>query len=94
PLPMALGGARFLVVAIDYITKRVEAKSLVSITGKHMEKFAWEHIVSSQYFAKDLAYTSPSPPSNILKQMDKWRSQIEKSSRALNKGWERTIKDG
>ncbi|GJZ15887.1 reverse transcriptase domain-containing protein [Tanacetum coccineum] len=46
PLPIALGGARFLVVAIDYITKRVETKPLVSITGKHMEKFVWEHIVS------------------------------------------------
>ncbi|GJW05432.1 reverse transcriptase domain-containing protein [Tanacetum coccineum] len=38
-------GARFLVVAIDYFTKWVEAKPLVSITGKHMEKFVWEHIV-------------------------------------------------
>ncbi|GKF85566.1 reverse transcriptase domain-containing protein, partial [Tanacetum coccineum] len=45
PLPMAPGGARFLVVAIDYFTKWVEAKPLVSITGKHMEKFVWEHIV-------------------------------------------------
>ncbi|GKD50283.1 reverse transcriptase domain-containing protein [Tanacetum coccineum] len=42
---MALGGARFLVVAIDYFTKWVEAKPLVSITGKHMEKFVWEHII-------------------------------------------------
>ncbi|GKC76771.1 reverse transcriptase domain-containing protein [Tanacetum coccineum] len=44
-LPMAPGGTRFLVVAIDYFTKWVEAKPLVSITGKHMEKFVWEHIV-------------------------------------------------
>ncbi|GJV67819.1 reverse transcriptase domain-containing protein [Tanacetum coccineum] len=44
PLLMALGGARFLVVAIDYFTKWVEAKPLVSIIGKHMEKFVWEHI--------------------------------------------------
>nr|GEU29911.1 hypothetical protein [Tanacetum cinerariifolium] len=39
PLPMALGGARFLVVAIDYFTKWVEAKPLVSTIGKYMEKF-------------------------------------------------------
>ncbi|GKE13712.1 reverse transcriptase domain-containing protein [Tanacetum coccineum] len=39
PLSMASGGARFLVVAIDYFTKWVEAKPLVSTTGKHMEKF-------------------------------------------------------
>ncbi|GJR82817.1 reverse transcriptase domain-containing protein [Tanacetum coccineum] len=45
PLPIALGSARFLVVAIDYFRKWVEAKPLVSITGKHMEKFVWELIV-------------------------------------------------
>ncbi|GJT75266.1 reverse transcriptase domain-containing protein [Tanacetum coccineum] len=45
PLPTAPGGARFLVVAIDYFTKWDEAKPLISTTGKHMEKFVWEHIV-------------------------------------------------
>ncbi|GJY50763.1 reverse transcriptase domain-containing protein [Tanacetum coccineum] len=45
PLLIAPGGARFLVVAIDYFTKWVETKPLVSITGKHMEKFVWKHIV-------------------------------------------------
>ncbi|GJS04239.1 reverse transcriptase domain-containing protein [Tanacetum coccineum] len=45
PLPTAPGGARFLVVAIDYFTKWVEEKPLISTTGKHMEKFVWEHIV-------------------------------------------------
>ncbi|GKD73761.1 reverse transcriptase domain-containing protein [Tanacetum coccineum] len=45
PLPTAPGGTRFLVVAIDYFTKWVEAKPLISTTGKHIEKFVWEHIV-------------------------------------------------
>nr|GEY93518.1 reverse transcriptase domain-containing protein [Tanacetum cinerariifolium] len=45
PLPTILEGARFLVVAIDYFTKWVEAKPLISTTGKHMENFIWEHIV-------------------------------------------------
>nr|GEV12587.1 rve domain-containing protein/RVT_3 domain-containing protein [Tanacetum cinerariifolium] len=45
PIPAMPGGARFLVVAIDYFTKWVEAKTLISITGRHMEKFIWEHIV-------------------------------------------------
>nr|GEZ20377.1 hypothetical protein [Tanacetum cinerariifolium] len=45
PLPLALGGARFLVVAIDYFTKWVDIKPPASMTGKHMEKFVWEHIV-------------------------------------------------
>ncbi|GKB43198.1 reverse transcriptase domain-containing protein [Tanacetum coccineum] len=39
PLPTAPGGARFLVVAIDYFTKWVKAKLLISTTGKHIEKF-------------------------------------------------------
>ncbi|GJT44545.1 retrovirus-related pol polyprotein from transposon TNT 1-94 [Tanacetum coccineum] len=39
PLPMAPGGARFLVIAIDYFTKWVKAKPLVSTTEKHMETF-------------------------------------------------------
>ncbi|GJS70476.1 reverse transcriptase domain-containing protein [Tanacetum coccineum] len=45
PMPTTPGGARFLVVAIDYFTKWVKAKPLISITGKHMKKFVWEHIV-------------------------------------------------
>ncbi|GKE45492.1 reverse transcriptase domain-containing protein, partial [Tanacetum coccineum] len=45
PLPTARGGARFLVVTIDYFTKWVEQNPLISTTGKHMEKFVWEHIV-------------------------------------------------
>ncbi|GKC23795.1 reverse transcriptase domain-containing protein [Tanacetum coccineum] len=45
PLLTTPGGARFLVVAIDYFTKWVKAKPLISTTGRHMEKFLWEHIV-------------------------------------------------
>ncbi|GJV86216.1 reverse transcriptase domain-containing protein [Tanacetum coccineum] len=45
PLPKTPGNMKFLVVAIDYFTKWVEAKPLASITGIHMEKFVWEHII-------------------------------------------------
>ncbi|GKC26692.1 reverse transcriptase domain-containing protein [Tanacetum coccineum] len=45
PLPIAPGGTRFLAMAIDYFTKWVKAKLLISTTRKHMEKFVWEHIV-------------------------------------------------
>nr|GEV56615.1 reverse transcriptase domain-containing protein [Tanacetum cinerariifolium] len=66
PLPMAPGGARFLVVAIDYFTKWVEEKPLISMTGKHMERFA--HSVSS---VKNSEYSKPSHQSTTPKQTDR-----------------------
>ncbi|GKB22592.1 reverse transcriptase domain-containing protein [Tanacetum coccineum] len=45
PLPEAPGKMKFLIVAIDYFTKWVEAKPLTSITRKHVKRFVWEHIV-------------------------------------------------
>ncbi|XP_071695454.1 uncharacterized protein [Rutidosis leptorrhynchoides] len=45
PLTEAPGGYKWLVVAIDYFTKWTKAKPLITRTGKHIEKFVWEHIV-------------------------------------------------
>ncbi|GKA30359.1 reverse transcriptase domain-containing protein [Tanacetum coccineum] len=45
PSSEALGKVNFLIVAVDYFTKWVEAKPLASVTGKHIERFVWEHIV-------------------------------------------------
>ncbi|XP_071708705.1 uncharacterized protein [Rutidosis leptorrhynchoides] len=39
------GGVKFLVVAIDYFTKWVEAKPLKTISGKQIRNFVWENIV-------------------------------------------------
>ncbi|GKC40647.1 reverse transcriptase domain-containing protein, partial [Tanacetum coccineum] len=36
PLPPTRGGAKFVIVAIDYFTKWIEAKPLVKITGKEL----------------------------------------------------------
>ncbi|GJV58720.1 reverse transcriptase domain-containing protein [Tanacetum coccineum] len=44
PLPEAPGKVKFLIVAVNYFTKWVEAKPLASVTGKHVERFVWEHI--------------------------------------------------
>ncbi|XP_071737067.1 uncharacterized protein [Rutidosis leptorrhynchoides] len=43
--PAGPGGVKFLVVAIDYFTKWVEAKSLKTISGKQIQNFVWENIV-------------------------------------------------
>ncbi|XP_071739848.1 uncharacterized protein [Rutidosis leptorrhynchoides] len=39
------GGIKFLVVAIDYFTKWVEAKALATITSRSIRNFFWEDIV-------------------------------------------------
>ncbi|GJS59237.1 reverse transcriptase domain-containing protein, partial [Tanacetum coccineum] len=45
PQPPARGGAKFVIVAIDYFTKWVEAKSLVKITDKEVIRFVMDNII-------------------------------------------------
>ncbi|GKA87658.1 reverse transcriptase domain-containing protein [Tanacetum coccineum] len=45
PLPPARGGAKFVIVAIDYFTKWIEAKPLVKITGKEVIRFVMDSII-------------------------------------------------
>nr|GEU43937.1 reverse transcriptase domain-containing protein [Tanacetum cinerariifolium] len=45
PLPQAFGKLKFVIIAIDYFTKWIEAKPLARITGKDVKKFTWDNIV-------------------------------------------------
>ncbi|XP_071712900.1 uncharacterized protein [Rutidosis leptorrhynchoides] len=45
PFPRSVGNAKFLVVAIDFFSKWVEAKVLAKITGENIKKFVWNDIV-------------------------------------------------
>ncbi|GJV80766.1 reverse transcriptase domain-containing protein [Tanacetum coccineum] len=45
PLPQASGKLKFVIIAIDYFTKWIEAKPLARITGKDVKKFMWDNIV-------------------------------------------------
>ncbi|GJU33089.1 reverse transcriptase domain-containing protein [Tanacetum coccineum] len=45
PLPQASGKLKFIIVAIDYFTKWIDAKPLARITGKDVKKFVWDNIV-------------------------------------------------
>lgn len=45
PLPQSAGKAKYVIVAIDYFTKWIEAKPLTRITGKEVKKFTWDNIV-------------------------------------------------
>nr|XP_043639225.1 uncharacterized protein LOC122610294 [Erigeron canadensis] len=43
--PRGIGNMKFLIVAVDYFTKWVEAKPSATITGQRVINFVWEHIV-------------------------------------------------
>uniref|UniRef100_A0A2N9G7E8 Integrase catalytic domain-containing protein n=1 Tax=Fagus sylvatica TaxID=28930 RepID=A0A2N9G7E8_FAGSY len=45
PFPIGRRQLKFLVVAIDYFTKWVEAKPLVTITEKNIQNFVWKAVV-------------------------------------------------
>ncbi|GFS42455.1 hypothetical protein Acr_00g0079950 [Actinidia rufa] len=45
PLPQAPLQRKFLIVAIDYFTKWIEAQSLTKITEKNTRDFIWKHVV-------------------------------------------------
>ncbi|GKE10161.1 reverse transcriptase domain-containing protein, partial [Tanacetum coccineum] len=39
------GKVKFLIVAVDYFTKWIEAKPVATLTGNHIKKFMWDNIV-------------------------------------------------
>nr|GEV99869.1 reverse transcriptase domain-containing protein [Tanacetum cinerariifolium] len=45
PFPEGPGKVKFLIVAMDYFTKWIEAKAVAKITGGHVKKFVWDNIV-------------------------------------------------
>ncbi|XP_019435938.1 PREDICTED: uncharacterized protein K02A2.6-like [Lupinus angustifolius] len=46
PFPQATGQLKFLIVAIDYFTKWIEAESLATITSANIQKFTWRNIIT------------------------------------------------
>jgi hypothetical protein len=46
PLPPAQGNLRYVVVAVEYFSKWIEAKPLAIITSVTVQKFFWQNIVS------------------------------------------------
>ena len=45
PLPQGKGQVKFLLVAIDYFTKWVEAEALATITKVRIQNFVWKNII-------------------------------------------------
>ncbi|GJU89558.1 reverse transcriptase domain-containing protein [Tanacetum coccineum] len=44
PFPEGLGKVKFLIVAMDYFTKWIEAKAMATISGTQVKKFVWDNI--------------------------------------------------
>ncbi|VFQ66040.1 unnamed protein product [Cuscuta campestris] len=44
--PVAQGGKKFVIVAIDYFTKWIEAEALANITTQQCKKFIWKNIIT------------------------------------------------
>ncbi|GJS28805.1 reverse transcriptase domain-containing protein, partial [Tanacetum coccineum] len=68
------GKVKFLIVAIDYFTKWIEAKAVATITGNQVKKFVWDNIKSAirQRFA-----SVKHPQANGL---------VERANRSLGEG--------
>ncbi|GKA92030.1 reverse transcriptase domain-containing protein [Tanacetum coccineum] len=45
PFPEGPGKVKFLIVAMDYFTKWIEAKHVATITGDQVKKFVWDNVV-------------------------------------------------
>ena len=45
PLRISKGQVKFLLVAIDYFTKWVEAEALATITEARIKNFVWKNII-------------------------------------------------
>jgi transposase InsO family protein len=41
PLPLAQGNLKYVVVAVEYFSKLIEAKRLATITSATVQKFFW-----------------------------------------------------
>nr|GEX80120.1 reverse transcriptase domain-containing protein [Tanacetum cinerariifolium] len=45
PFPEGPGKVKFLIIAMDYFTKWIEAKAVATITDRKVKKFVWDNIV-------------------------------------------------
>ncbi|XP_020203942.1 uncharacterized protein LOC109789410 [Cajanus cajan] len=46
PFPMAKGQCKFLLVAVDYFNKWIEAEPLATITTHNLQKILWKHVIT------------------------------------------------
>jgi hypothetical protein len=54
PLPTAQGNFKFAMVAVEYFTKWIEARSVATITSVTIRKFFWQQIICRFGVPKEL----------------------------------------
>ena len=54
--PKAMGQCKFLLVAVDYFTKSVEAEAVASITKREVRKFIWKNIITHFGVSKAMVF--------------------------------------
>ncbi|XP_057545841.1 uncharacterized protein LOC130824839 [Amaranthus tricolor] len=82
PFPPAKGQRKFIIVAIDYFTKYVEAEALSSITDKQVCQFIWRNIIT-RYGIPRVIITDNGRQfvsKNTIEYCDKFNIQIRFSS--------------
>ncbi|GJX62494.1 reverse transcriptase domain-containing protein [Tanacetum coccineum] len=81
PLPEAPSKVKYLIVAVDYFTKWIEAKAVTSITGRQVKNFAFDNIVCRRTRNKTSLYIG-------ISSLSKWscgKGQSKHNARNQNK---------
>ncbi|XP_021996094.1 uncharacterized protein LOC110893290 [Helianthus annuus] len=75
PFPDAPGAVKFIILAVNYFTKWVEAKALASTTAMVIRKFIWEHIICR--FGLPLRIISDNGTNFASEDLQKWFKEMK-----------------
>ncbi|XP_021986282.1 uncharacterized protein LOC110882608 [Helianthus annuus] len=74
PFPDAPGAVKFIIVAVDYFTKWMEAKALTSTTAMMVRKFIWEHVICR--FGLPLKIVTDNGTNFASEDLQKWMKEM------------------
>ncbi|CAH9110567.1 unnamed protein product [Cuscuta europaea] len=109
PLPRAAGNNRYIIVAVDYFTKWVEAEPLASITGARCQKFVHKNIltrfgVPQEIISDNGTQFEAAPFQEILREWGikhrfssvaypQGNGQVENANRTIMEGLKKNLQD-